>query len=153
VSFFDPLSGGSLLVLEGFGIAQGTLVEEFLYGTPVVKTALELWDEVVGDIDGEAASFDSSVKDMTGVLLAAMTDFTVLANTRASPQAQGAEHSGPQAGGLFSKPLLDIGERVHFRGHGACVPYNTHACQEKTQTTKKINFLNFTMSYEFCDRN
>jgi hypothetical protein len=140
VSFFDPLSGGSLLVLEGFGIAQGTLVEEFLYGTPVVKTALQLWHEVVGDIDGEAASFDSSVKDMTGVLLAAMTGFTVLANTRASPQAQGAEHSGPKAGGLFSKPLLDIGERVHFRGHGACVPHNTHACQVKNEAAKKLIF-------------
>ena len=98
---------------------------------PVVKTALELWDEGVGDIDGEAASFDASVKDMTGVLLAAMTGFTVLAHTRASPQAQGAEHSGPKAGGLFSKPLLDIGERLCFSWHGACVPQHTHACQVK----------------------
>ena len=107
---------------------------------PVVKTAPQLWHELVGDINGEAASFDSSVKDMTAVLFAAATGFAVLAHTGASPQAQRTERSGPEKGGLFSEPLLDIGEGLSFRGHAGCVPYNTHACQVKNAAVKKQNF-------------
>src|SRR5919106_2613712 len=72
---------------------------------------------------------------MAGVLFAAATGFTMIAHAGASPQAQRTECSGPKAGGLFSEPLLDIRQRVSCRGHGACVPYSTHACQ-----VKKMNF-------------
>jgi hypothetical protein len=118
-------------MLQGFGIAQGTLVEQFLQGPPVVQTAPQLWYEFFGDVNGEAASFDPSVKDMTGVLFTRATGFTVLAHTRASPQAQRTERGGPEKSGLFSEPLLDIGESLSFSWHGACVPHNTHTCQVK----------------------
>lgn len=105
-------------MLQGSRIAQGTLVEEFLQRTPVLKTAPQLRHEWVGDIDGEAASLDSSIKDMTGVLFAAATAFTVFPNTRASPQAQGAERRRPQIARLFSEPLFHITESFSFRRHG-----------------------------------
>ncbi|MGH6891721.1 MAG: hypothetical protein ACREEP_05645 [Dongiaceae bacterium] len=129
MSFFDPLNGSGLLLLQGFAISEGTLVEEFLQGMPIVKTAPQFCYQFVRDVNGKAAPFDASIKDMTGVLFTRSTGFTVLAHTGASPQAQRAERGGPEKGGLFSEPLLDIGEGVSFRGHGACVPYNTHTCQ------------------------
>ena len=88
MSFLDLLSGYGLLVFEGFGIAQGALIQQLLKDTTVVETELYLRDQVVRDVNGEAPSFDSPVKDMTGVLFAATTGFTVLAHTGASPQAQ-----------------------------------------------------------------
>jgi hypothetical protein len=145
VSFFDLFSPWDRLVLQRSRIAQGALVEEFLQRTPVLKTAPQLGHEWVGDIDGEAASFDSSIKDMTGVLLAPATAFTVLANTGASPQAQGAERRRPQIAGPLSEPLLDIVESFSLGRHDSMCAISHTYCQEKT-------FM-FTIGYEFCDRN
>jgi class 3 adenylate cyclase len=147
VSFLDLSRPEDRLALQGFGIAQRTLVKEFLQRTPVLKTTLQLRDELVGDIDGEAASFDSSIKDMTGVLFATATAFAVLPNTRASPQAQGAERRRPQIVSLFSEPPLDIAKSVSFGRHEVCVPHSTHTVKKKVKT-----FM-FTISCEFCDRN
>ena len=128
-------------MLEGFGIAQGALIEKLLKDTTVVETELDLWDELVGDVNGKAASFDASVKDMTGMLLARATGCAMFAHTGASPQAQRTKSSRPEKGGLFSEPLLDIGESVSFRWHGACVPYNTHACQLKNENPQSHSEL------------
>ena len=133
MSFFDLWSGCGFLVLEGFAIPQGTLVEEFLQGMSIVKTAPQFCYQFVRDINGEAASFNPSIKDMTGVLFAAATGFAVLAHTGASPQAQRAECGGPEAGGLFLEPALNIGERLSFRCHDARVPYNTRTCQVENE--------------------
>src|SRR5439155_14348085 len=71
-----------------------------------------------------------------GVLFTRATGFAMLAHTGASPQAQRTQRGGPEKGGLFSEPLLDIGERLSSTWHGACVPYNTHACQLKNENPK-----------------
>ena len=118
-------------MLQGFRIAQGTLVEQFLQRTPVLKTAPQLRHELVRDINGKAASLDSSIKDMTGVLFAAATAFTVFPDTRASPQAQGAERRRPQIASLFSEPLLDLAESFSFRRHGCMCAIQHTYCQGK----------------------
>ena len=119
------------MMLESFGISNGGLIQQLLKNTAVVEAKPYLWDQLLRDVNRKAASFEAPVKDMTGVLFAAATGFTVLAHTGASPQAQRTERGGPEKGGLFSEPLLDIGESLSFSWHGACVPQNTHACQVK----------------------
>src|SRR5882724_3297712 len=123
-------------MLQGFGIAQGALIQQLLKDTTVVETELYLRDQFVRDINRKAASLDAPVKDMTGVLFTRATGFAMLAHTGASPQAQRTQRGGPEKGGLFSEPLLDIGERLSSTWHGACVPYNTHACQLKNENPK-----------------
>ena len=134
-------------MLQGFGIAQGALIQQLLKDTTVVETELYLRDQFVRDVNRKAASFDAPVKDMTGMLFAQATGFAVFAHTGASPQAQRTQRSGPKKGSLFSEPLLNIGESLSFTWHDACVPYNTHACQ------LKMEILNLTISCEFRDRN
>src|SRR5438105_11678485 len=123
-------------MLQGFGIAQGALIQQLLKDTTVVETELYLRDQFVRDINRKAASLDAPVKDMTGVLFTRATGFAMLAHTGASPQAQRTQRGGPEKGGPFSEPLLDIGERLSSTWHGACVPYNTHACQLKNENPK-----------------
>jgi len=73
VSFFDLLNGSGLLVLQGFGISKGGLIQHLLKGTTVVETALYLRDQFVGDVKGEALPFKPSVKDITRVLFPTAT--------------------------------------------------------------------------------
>ena len=99
-------------MLEGFGIAKGALIQQLLKDTTVVETELYLRDQFVRDVNRKAASFDAPVKDMTGVLFARATGFAMFAHTGASPQAQRTKRGRPEKGGLFSEPLLDIGESL-----------------------------------------
>ena len=96
-------------MLEGFGIAQGGVVEQLLKDTTVRQAALYLWDQFLWDVNRKAAPFDAPVKDMTGVLFARPTGFAVFAHAAASPPAQRTQGGGPQLGYLFTEPLLDIG--------------------------------------------
>lgn len=57
VSFFDLLNGSGLLMLQGFGIAQGALIQQLLKDTTVVETELYLRDQFVRDVNRKAASF------------------------------------------------------------------------------------------------
>src|SRR5438445_13038518 len=78
---------------------------------------------------------------MTGMLFTRATGFAMLAHTGASPQAQRTKRGGPEKGGPFSEPLLDIGESLSSTWHGACVPYNTHACQLKNENPQSHSQL------------
>src|SRR5206468_12009935 len=128
-------------MLQGFGIAKGALIQQLLKDTAVVETELYLRDQFVRNVNRKAAPFDAPVKDMTGVLFTRATSFAMFAHTGASPQAQRTQRGGPEAGGLFSEPLLDIGESLSFGWHGACVPYNTHACQLKNENPQSHSEL------------
>ena len=141
MSFFDLLNGSGLLMLQGFGIAQGALMQQLLKDTTVVETELYLRDQFVRDVNRKAASFDAPVKDMTGMLFARATGFAMFAHTGASPQAQRTKRGRPEKGGLFSEPLLDSGESLSSTWHGECVPYNTHACQLKNENPKSHSEL------------
>src|SRR5437016_12025657 len=128
-------------MLQGFGIAQGALIQQLLKDTTVVETELYFRDQFVRDVNRKAASFDAPVKDMTGMLFTRATGFAMLAHTGASPQAQRTKRGGPEKGGPFSEPLLDIGESLSSTWHGACVPYNTHACQLKNENPQSHSQL------------
>lgn len=124
------------LMLEGLGISNSGLMQQLLKNTAVVEAKPNLWDQFLWDVNRKAASFDAEVKDMTGVLFARAASCAVFAHAGTSPQAQRAERCGPQACGLFAKPLLDIGGRLSFTRHVLCVPYDIHACQVKNEIKK-----------------
>jgi hypothetical protein len=127
----DLLNLSGPLMLEGFGISKGALIQQLLKN---VEAKAYLWDQFLWDVNGKAAPFDADVKNMTGVLFARAAGFAVFAHAGTSPQAQRPQCSGPQPSGLFAKPLLDIGGSLSFARHGLCVPQNTHACQLKNET-------------------
>jgi len=118
-------------MLQSFGISKAALIEQLLKDTAVLQAALYLRDQFVWDVNRKAAPFDARVKDMTGVLFARPTGFAMFAHTGASPQAQRTERGGPQAGGLFLEPLLDIGGDLSSTWHGVYVPHRTRTCQLK----------------------
>ena len=129
------------LMLKGFGITKSGLIQQLLKNTTVVEAAPYLRDKLVWDVNGKAAPFDADVKDMTGVLFARAAGCAVFAHAGTSPQAQRPERGGPQAGGLFLEPLLDIGESLSFARHGLCVPQDTRACQLKNEKLRSEKFL------------
>jgi len=118
----DLLNLGGPLMLEGFGISKSALMQQLLKNTAVVEAKAYLWDQFLRDVNRKAAPFDADVKNMTGVLFARMAGCAVFAHAGTSPQAQRAQRGGPQPGGLFLEPLLDIGESLSFRWHALCVP-------------------------------
>jgi hypothetical protein len=132
----DLLNFCGSLMLEGLGISKSGLLQQLLKNTAVVEAKPYLWDQLLGDVNGKAASFEAHVKDMTGVLFARSAGCAVFAHARTSPQAQRAERCGPKPCGLFAKPLLDIGGSLSFTRHVLCVPYDIHACQQKNETKK-----------------
>lgn len=103
------------LMLERFGISKSGLMQQFLNNTAVVEAKTYLWDQFFWDVNRKAAPFDADVKDMTGVLFARAAGCAVFAHAGTSPQAQRPQRGGPQPGGLFLEPLLDIGESLGFR--------------------------------------
>ena len=116
------LNFSSPLMLEGFGISKSGLMQQLLKNTTVVEAKPYLRDQFLWDVNRRAASFATDVKDMTGVLFARAAGFAVFAHAGTSPQAQRAQRRGPQPGGLFLEPLLDIAESLSFRWHALCVP-------------------------------
>lgn len=109
-------------MLKGFGISNGGLIQQFLKNTTVVEAAPYLRDKLVWNVNGKPAPFDADVKDMTGMLFTRAAGCAVFAHTGTSPQAQRPQKSGPQPGGLFLEPLLDIGGSFNFARHVLCVP-------------------------------
>lgn len=140
-------------MLKGFGITKSGLIQQLLKNPAVVEAEPYLWDQSIWDINGKAAPFDAEVKDMTGVLFARAAGCAVFAHAGTSPQAQRPQKSGPQAGGLFLKPLLDIGGSLSFTRHGLYVPQSTRACQVKNKELRSEKILDLAMSFEFRDRN
>jgi hypothetical protein len=109
-------------MLESFGISNSGLIQQFLKNTAVVEAKPYLWDQLLWDVNRKATPFDADVKDMTGVLFARAAGCAVFAHAGTSSQAQRPQRCGPQAGGLFLKPLLDIGGSLSFARHILCVP-------------------------------
>ena len=118
----DLLNLSGPLMLESFGISNGGLIQQFLKNTAVVEAKPYLWDQLLWDVNRKAVPFDADVKDMTGMLFTRAAGCAVFAHTGTSPQAQRPQKSGPQAGGLFLEPLLDIGGSFNFARHVLCVP-------------------------------
>jgi hypothetical protein len=117
----DLLSLSGPLMLEGFGISKSGLMQQLLKNTTVVEAKAYLWDQLLWNVNRKTAPFDAHVKDMTGVLFTRAAGFAVFAHAGTSPQAQRAQRRGPQPGGLFLEPLLDIGKTLSFSWHDICV--------------------------------
>ena len=79
-------------MLQGFGIAQGALIQQLLKDTTVVETELYLRDQFVRDVNRKATSFDEPLKDMTGMLFARATGFAMFTHTGASPAPRPVVH-------------------------------------------------------------
>jgi len=76
------------------------------------------------------------------MLFARATGFAMFAYTGASPQAQRTKRGRPEKGGLFSEPLLDIGESLSSTWHDVHVCHITHnACQLKNENPQSHNQL------------
>ena len=110
------------LMLERFGISKSGLMQQLLKNTAVIEAKAYLWNQFLWDVNRKAAPADADVKDMTGMLFARAAGCAVFAHTGTSPQAQRPQKSGPQPGGLFLEPLLNVGESLGFRWHALCVP-------------------------------
>ena len=123
-------------MLESFGISNSGLMQQLLKNTAVVEAKPYLWDQLLWDVNGKAASFAAYVKNMTGVLFARAAGCAVFAHAGTSPQAQRPQCGRPQPSGLFLEPLLDIGSSFSFARHVLCVPQSIHACQVKNETKK-----------------
>ncbi len=118
----DLLNLSGPLMLEGFGITKSGLIQQLLKNTAVVKAQPYLGNQLLWDVNRKPAPFDADVKDITGVLFARAAGCAVFAHTGTSPQAQRPQRGGPQPGGLFLEPLLDIAESLGFARHVLCVP-------------------------------
>jgi hypothetical protein len=121
------------LMLEGFGVSNSGLIQQLLKNTAVVEAKLYLWDQFFWDVNCKAAPLEADVKDMTGVLFPRAAGCAVFAHTGTTPQAQRPQRGGPQPGGLFLEPLLDIGGIFSFTRHVLCVPQGIHTCQVKNE--------------------
>jgi hypothetical protein len=133
-------------MLQGFGVSQCCLVKQVLQRTAIVETTAHLRHELVGNVKGEAAAFDSAVKYMAGVLFAFDASFAVLADASGTAKTQRSQSRRPKAGGSFLEPLRNIC-RKFFLCHLVYVPYNTY--------TVKRNLLKAfdAVTCEFRDRN
>ena len=147
MSFFDPLTPEGSLMLESFGVAQPRLIQQVLQCASVVKTSAHFRHQLVGNVNGEAAAFDSTVKHMAGVLFALEASVAVLADAAAATKTERSQSSGPKACCLLLEPLCDICGKFFFSCHDVYVPHSTYTVKQNLS-----NSLN-TVIYEFCDRN
>lgn len=47
-------------MLEGFGISKSGLMQQLLKNTAVVEATPYLWDQLLWDVNGKAASFEAT---------------------------------------------------------------------------------------------
>lgn len=134
-------------MLQCFGVAQCCLVEQVLQCPTVVKTSAQLGHEFIGNVNGEAAALDSTVKNMAGVLLAFEASFAVLADASGTTKTERSQSGRPKGCSLLLEPSRNISGEFSFGMHDVYVPYNTY--------TVKRNLSNVfnTVVCEFRDRN
>lgn len=147
MSFLDLLTPDGPLMLQGFGVSQCCLVKQVLQRTAIVETTAHLRHELVGNVKGEAAAFDSAVKYMAGVLFAFDASFAVLADASGTAKTERSQSRRPKAGSSFLEPLRNICRKFFLCWHVVYVPCNTY--------TVKRNLLKAfdAVTCEFRDRN
>jgi hypothetical protein len=134
-------------MLQGFGVSQCCLVKQVLQRTAIVETTAHLRHELVGNVKGEAAAFDSAVKHMAGVLFTFDASFTALADASGTAKTERSQSRGPKAGGSFLEPLRNICREFFLCWHDVYVPLNTYTVKQKLLKTFD------TVTCEFRDRN
>jgi hypothetical protein len=76
-------------------ISRGGLIQQFLQSTPVVQPTLDLGNQFLGHVQGKAASFLTTIKDITGMLLSRKTGRAIRTDTGTAAKAERAEGGGP----------------------------------------------------------
>jgi hypothetical protein len=134
-------------MLQGFTVSQCCLVEKVLQRTAIVETTAHLRHELVGNVESEPATLDSTVKDMARVLPAFEASSAVLADASGAAKTERSQRRWPKACGLFLELLGDICGKFFFGLHAVYVPYITY--------TVKGNLSNAfdAVICEFRDRN
>ena len=111
-------------------------MEQFLQGPTIVQIATDFRHQLLGNINAIAASFNTAIKNVAGMLLAGQASRAMLPNAGTTPQAQGTQDGGPELGCFALNPTGDAGRRFLIgeclsNGHDVYVPYCTHTLQEK----------------------
>ena len=109
-------------MLDGIRVSPASLVQQFLQGAAVVERLLDLWDELVRNVDADASPFDPAIEDMAGVLVAARTRLAVFADAGAPSETQRPERGWPEACRLRAEPALDLGRGFTRARHVVYVP-------------------------------
>jgi hypothetical protein len=99
---FDPLA------LQSLDIARGRLIQQLLKSTPILQAAAYFRHEFLWNVNRKTTPFHTSVQDVAPMLFARQTSLAVLADARASAQAQRAEYRRPNTSRLITQPALDI---------------------------------------------
>ena len=134
-------------MLQGFGVANGRLAEQFLKLPTVVERPLHIGNEFIGNINREPSPLHSDIQDMAGVLFPHQAGLAVLTNAGTPTQTERAQGCWPKIRGLVLEPPLDICSRFFWSWHAVYVP----RC---TRTVKRFLSTNAIATiYEFRDRN
>jgi hypothetical protein len=86
---FDPLA------LQSLDIARGRLIQQLLKSTPILQAAAYFRHEFLWNVNRKTTPFHTSVQDVAPMLFARQTSLAVLADARASAQAQRADNRRP----------------------------------------------------------
>ena len=109
-------------MFHGIRIATAGLIQQFLQSAAVVERLLDLWDELVWNIDANPSPLAPAIEDVTRMLIASRTRVAVLADAGASSQTQRSQRGRPQTGGFGAEPALHVGWRFNLGRHIVYVP-------------------------------
>src|SRR5258707_841817 len=85
------------LALQCLDIARSGFLQQLLQGAPIVHTATQLGNKLLGNVDRKTTSVQPTVQNVTLMLFARQTGWAVLANTRTASQAERAQNGRPKA--------------------------------------------------------
>jgi hypothetical protein len=134
-------------MLQGFGVSLCCLIKQVLQRTAIVETTAHLRYELVGNVNGKAATLDSTVKHMAGVLFAFEASFAVLADASGTTKTERSQSRWPKARGLFLEPLRNICGRFFLGLHAVYVPHSTYTVK------RNLSSAFDAVICEFRDRN
>src|SRR3984957_7422856 len=97
------------LALQCLDIARSGFLQQLLKGAPIVHTATQFGDKLLGNVDRKTASVQPAVQNVTLMLFARQAGWAVLAHTRTASQAERAQNGRPKACRLTLQPAHDIG--------------------------------------------
>ena len=134
-------------MFDGIRVSPASLVQQFLQGAAVVERLLDLWDELVRNVDADASPFDPAIEDVAGVLVAPRTCLAVFADAGAPSETERPERGWPEACRLCPEPALDLARGLTLARHTVYVPQRTHTVKHKPLSCDSIGHS------AFCDRN
>ena len=70
-------------------------MQQLLQGTPIVHTATQLGNKLLGNVDRKTTSVQPTVQNVTLMLFARQTGWAVLAHARTASQAERAQNGRP----------------------------------------------------------